>query len=66
MDTTVQEKAVAHPSDARLMHRAIEKLVLPAEVGARGWTDANAAFVATMKTQVWTPHRRLAPTPQQR
>ena len=27
MDTTVQEKAIAHPSDARLMHRAIEKLV---------------------------------------
>jgi IS5 family transposase len=27
VDTTVQPKAVAHPSDARLMHRAIEKLV---------------------------------------
>lgn len=27
VDTTVQEKAIAHPSDARLMHRAIEKLV---------------------------------------
>ena len=27
METTVQEKAIAHPSDARLMHRAIEKLV---------------------------------------
>ncbi|MDH2399059.1 IS5 family transposase [Bradyrhizobium sp. SSUT18] len=27
VDTTIQEKAIAHPSDARLMHRAIEKLV---------------------------------------
>src|SRR5512135_910175 len=27
VDTTVQEKAIAHPTDARLIHRAIEKLV---------------------------------------
>jgi transposase, IS5 family len=27
VDTTVQEKSIAHPSDGRLMHRAIEKLV---------------------------------------
>ena len=27
VDTTVQEKAVAHPTDARLTHRAIEMLV---------------------------------------
>src|SRR3954451_3890270 len=26
VDTTVQPKAVAHPTDARLMHRALEKL----------------------------------------
>jgi IS5 family transposase len=26
VDTTVQEKAIAHPTDARLTHRAIEKL----------------------------------------
>lgn len=26
VDTTVQEKAIAHPTDARLLHRAIEKL----------------------------------------
>lgn len=26
-DTTVQEKAIAHPTDARLAHWAIEKLV---------------------------------------
>ncbi|MET4349382.1 hypothetical protein ABIC07_008910 [Bradyrhizobium sp. RT9a] len=27
VNTTIQEKAIAHPSDARLMQRAIEKLV---------------------------------------
>src|SRR6202171_4555011 len=27
VDTTVQPKAIAHPTDARLMHRALEKLV---------------------------------------
>ena len=27
VDTTVQDKAITHPSDARLTHRAIEKLV---------------------------------------
>jgi transposase, IS5 family len=27
VETTVQEKAIAHPTDARLIHRAIEKLV---------------------------------------
>jgi len=26
VDTTVQEKAITHPTDARLIHRAIEKL----------------------------------------
>jgi hypothetical protein len=27
VDTTIQEKAIAHPTDARLISRAIEKLV---------------------------------------
>ena len=27
VDTTVREKAIGHPTDARLTHRAIEKLV---------------------------------------
>src|SRR6266481_2999594 len=31
VDTTVQPKAIAHPTDARLMHRALEKLVRLAE-----------------------------------
>src|ERR1700720_1548585 len=30
VDTTVQEKAIAHPTDARLTHRPIEKLVATA------------------------------------
>ena len=33
MDTTVQPKAIAHPTDARLMHRALEKLVRPRPAG---------------------------------
>ena len=33
MDTTVQPKAIAHPTDARLMHRALEKLVRLARQG---------------------------------
>jgi IS5 family transposase len=31
VDTTVQPKAIAHPTDARLMHRAIEKLIVLAK-----------------------------------
>jgi IS5 family transposase len=31
VDTTVQPKAVSHPTDARLIHRAIEKLVVLAK-----------------------------------
>jgi transposase, IS5 family len=31
VDTTVQPKAIAHPTDARLLHRALEKLVTLAE-----------------------------------
>ena len=34
VDTTVQPKAVAHPTDARLMYRAIEKLVALASARA--------------------------------
>src|SRR6202007_2480990 len=36
VDTTVQPKAIAHPTDARLMHRALEKLVgLAQETGVK-------------------------------
>jgi IS5 family transposase len=31
VDTTVQPKAIAHPTDARLLHRALEKLVALAQ-----------------------------------
>ena len=49
VDTTVQEKAIAHPTDARLTHRAIEKLVEMAkregietpELSARGQTRGH-------------------------
>ena len=34
VDTTVQEKAIAHPTDARLTHRAIEKLTALAKRAA--------------------------------
>jgi hypothetical protein len=33
VDTTVQEKNVRHPTDARLYHRSIETLVRAAETG---------------------------------
>ena len=35
VDTTVQPKAIAHPTDARLMHRALEKLVALAQRSRR-------------------------------
>ena len=36
VDTTVQPKAIAHPTDARLLHRALEKLVrLAQETGVK-------------------------------
>src|SRR6202795_679884 len=34
VDSTVQPKAIAHPTDARLMHRALEKLVALAKDAA--------------------------------
>jgi transposase, IS5 family len=35
VDTTVQPKAIAHPTDARLCHRALQKLVELARVPLR-------------------------------
>jgi transposase, IS5 family len=35
VDTTVQPKAIAHPTDARLSHRALQKLVELARVPLR-------------------------------
>jgi IS5 family transposase len=34
VDTTVEPKAIAHPSHARLCHRALAKLSMPAELSA--------------------------------
>ena len=43
VDTTVQEKAIAHPTDARLTHRAIEKLVEMAQTRGRRATPKLSA-----------------------
>ena len=42
IDTTVQEKAIAHPTDARFTHRAIEKLV---ELAKREGVAKRAAIM---------------------
>jgi len=59
VDTTVQEKAVAHPTDARLAHRAIEKLLdLPnARVSdctrtIGGWPSAPPSWSGAIHTRI--------------
>jgi hypothetical protein len=42
VDTTVREKAIAHPTDARLIHRAIEKLVDLARRGRQTAPELSA------------------------
>ena len=46
VDTTVQEKAIAHPSDARLTHRAIEKLV---ELAKREGVELRQSYLRVAK-----------------
>src|SRR6266436_337872 len=46
VDTTVQEKAIAHPTDARLTHRAIEKLVALAQ---RKGVDLRQSYLRVAK-----------------
>ena len=53
VDTTVQPKAIAHPTDARLCHRALEKLVdSPSAMGCRcdraigEWPSARRSWSA--------------------
>jgi len=46
VDTTVQPKAVAHPTDARLVHRALEKLVRLAQ---REGVDLRQSYVRVAK-----------------
>src|SRR5258707_4183855 len=46
VDTTVQEKAVAHPTDARLTHRAIEKLV---ELAKREGVELRQSYLRVAK-----------------
>src|SRR5207237_5516319 len=46
VDTTVQEKAIAHPTDARLVHRAIEKLV---ETAKREGVELRQSYLRVAK-----------------
>src|SRR5512135_3661384 len=46
VDTTVQEKAIAHPTDARLIHRAIEKLV---ETAKREGVELRQSYLRVAK-----------------
>ena len=46
VDTTVQEKAIAHPTDARLTHRAIEKLV---EMAKREGVELRQSYLRVAK-----------------
>src|SRR5437764_14994136 len=46
IDTTVQEKAIAHPTDARLTHRAIEKLV---ELAKREGVELRQSYLRLAK-----------------
>ena len=46
VDTTVQPKAVAHPTDARLMHRAITKLV---ELAKRNGVPLRQSYLRLAK-----------------
>ena len=49
VDTTVQPKAIAHPTDARLMHRALEKLVILAK---RNQVPLRQSYVRLAKRAV--------------
>src|SRR5262249_61539199 len=46
IDTTVQEKAIAHPTDARLTHRAIEKL---GELAKREGVELRQSYLRLAK-----------------
>ena len=46
VDTTVQPKAVAHPTDARLVHRALEKLV---RLAKREGVDLRQSYLRVAK-----------------
>src|SRR4029077_19401691 len=48
VDTTVQEKAIAHPTDARLTHRAIEKLV---EMAKREGVELRQRYLRVAKRE---------------
>jgi len=59
VDTTVQPKAIAHPTDARLCHRAMEKLVdlarrheVPLRQGYRRVAKRAAIMVGATRTRI--------------
>ena len=55
VDTTVQEKAITHPSDARLTHRAIEKLV---ELAKREEVELRQSYLRLAKHAAIMAHWR--------
>src|SRR5205814_8491702 len=59
VDTTVQPKAIAHPTDARLCHRALEKLV---DLAQRSGVPLRQSYRRGAKAAaMW--HRRDNPSP---
>jgi hypothetical protein len=56
VDTTVQPKAIAHPTDARLMHRTPRKLIVRAKD-----VDRAAAHRARGLVDLFRPVRHAAP-----
>ncbi len=58
VDTAVQPKAIAHPTDARLCHRALEKLVdlakrndVPRGRATAGWPSAPRSWLGAIPTR---------------
>ena len=59
IDTTVQEKAIAHPTDTRLTHRAIEKLV---ELAKREGIELRQSYLRLAKRAAIMVGRYTHPT----
>jgi len=55
VDTTVQEKAIAHPTDARLSHRAIEKLV---DLAKRQGVELRQSYLRLAKRGQFVLHAK--------
>ena len=57
VDSTVQEKAIAHPTDARLSHRAIEKLV---DLAQRQGVELRQSYLRVAKRAASVQARQAA------